>query len=404
MGALTVALLFLLARILFRRRAVARARRAVRAARRDVLRPEPDRDERRLHRRRSSSPRTCCSRGCGSSPAATLGVLAADAGRSACCSASRSRRSGSRPTRSARSGILILARSALGRLLLIVGHDRPHRRARLDGAGRARGQRRVGQPAVHADHDRAHARDGRGHRLPPDRVVGRGDAVRGRRRRPALGILVALVSIVARARPTTRSPSGRSLFTPLEVAFALRPASAVVAYVAFQVGRPARVRADGAAAGPGRARAPAAAARRRPPRAGCAWARASASRRLDGRLAARDPARRLRDLVHPVGAHRGPPAGRRAGRRATPARRCVELTGEMYRYHNNLTAPHAASSPWWAWPLNLKPVWFYQGSFAERDRGRRSTTPATWSSGGWASRRWPSSPTRRSSAGACRSR
>ena len=36
----------------------------------------------------------------------------------------------------------------------------------------------------------------------------------------------------------------------------------------------------------------------------------------------------------------------------------------MYRYHNNLTAAHAASSPWWAWPLNLKPVWFYQGSFA----------------------------------------
>ena len=42
----------------------------------------------------------------------------------------------------------------------------------------------------------------------------------------------------------------------------------------------------------------------------------------------------------------------------------VALTGEMYRYHNNLTAAHAASSPWWAWPLNLKPVWFYQGSFA----------------------------------------
>jgi len=42
----------------------------------------------------------------------------------------------------------------------------------------------------------------------------------------------------------------------------------------------------------------------------------------------------------------------------------VGLTGEMYRYHNNLTAAHAASSPWWAWPLNLKPVWFYQGSFA----------------------------------------
>ena len=43
----------------------------------------------------------------------------------------------------------------------------------------------------------------------------------------------------------------------------------------------------------------------------------------------------------------------------------VQLTGDMYRYHNNLTAAHAASSPWWAWPLNLKPVWFYQGAFAD---------------------------------------
>jgi C-terminal four TMM region of protein-O-mannosyltransferase len=42
----------------------------------------------------------------------------------------------------------------------------------------------------------------------------------------------------------------------------------------------------------------------------------------------------------------------------------VDLTGAMYQYHNTLTAAHAASSPWWAWPLNLKPVWFYQGGFA----------------------------------------
>jgi predicted membrane-bound dolichyl-phosphate-mannose-protein mannosyltransferase len=41
----------------------------------------------------------------------------------------------------------------------------------------------------------------------------------------------------------------------------------------------------------------------------------------------------------------------------------VELTGQMYRYHNTLTAAHAASSPWWAWPFDLKPVWFYQGGF-----------------------------------------
>lgn len=42
----------------------------------------------------------------------------------------------------------------------------------------------------------------------------------------------------------------------------------------------------------------------------------------------------------------------------------LELTGQMYGYHNGLSTPHAASSPWWAWPFNLKPVWFYQDSFA----------------------------------------
>ncbi len=41
-----------------------------------------------------------------------------------------------------------------------------------------------------------------------------------------------------------------------------------------------------------------------------------------------------------------------------------QLTESMYTYHNNLRAAHAAASPWWAWPLDLKPVWFYQGSFA----------------------------------------
>lgn len=42
----------------------------------------------------------------------------------------------------------------------------------------------------------------------------------------------------------------------------------------------------------------------------------------------------------------------------------LELTAQMYGYHNGLTAPHPASSPWWAWPFDLKPVWFYQDSFA----------------------------------------
>ncbi len=42
----------------------------------------------------------------------------------------------------------------------------------------------------------------------------------------------------------------------------------------------------------------------------------------------------------------------------------LDLTGQMYRYHNGLTAAHPASSPWWAWPLDLKPVWFYQDGLA----------------------------------------
>ena len=41
-------------------------------------------------------------------------------------------------------GILVLARTALGRLLVIAGHDRAHRRAGLDGHGGPRGQRRSG--------------------------------------------------------------------------------------------------------------------------------------------------------------------------------------------------------------------------------------------------------------------
>jgi hypothetical protein len=46
-----------------------------------------------------------------------------------------------------------------------------------------------------------------------------------------------------------------------------------------------------------------------------------------------------------------------------------ELQQGMYDYHNNLRATHAASSPWWAWPLDLKPVWFYSESFGEGGNG-----------------------------------
>ena len=41
-----------------------------------------------------------------------------------------------------------------------------------------------------------------------------------------------------------------------------------------------------------------------------------------------------------------------------------ELTQAMYSYHNDLSSAHPASSPWWAWAFDFKPVWFYQKSFA----------------------------------------
>ncbi|GAC1462045.1 MAG: dolichyl-phosphate-mannose--protein mannosyltransferase [Candidatus Limnocylindrales bacterium] len=39
----------------------------------------------------------------------------------------------------------------------------------------------------------------------------------------------------------------------------------------------------------------------------------------------------------------------------------VELTKQMYWYHSGLTSPHPAASPWWSWPLVLKPVYWYYG-------------------------------------------
>jgi hypothetical protein len=45
------------------------------------------------------------------------------------------------------------------------------------------------------------------------------------------------------------------------------------------------------------------------------------------------------------------------------------LVTSMYQYHDNLRASHAASSPWWAWPLDLKPVWFFSDRYANGASG-----------------------------------
>jgi predicted membrane-bound dolichyl-phosphate-mannose-protein mannosyltransferase len=39
----------------------------------------------------------------------------------------------------------------------------------------------------------------------------------------------------------------------------------------------------------------------------------------------------------------------------------VELTQQMYWYHSSLTSPHCAGAPWWAWPVDLKPTYWYFG-------------------------------------------
>ncbi len=36
-----------------------------------------------------------------------------------------------------------------------------------------------------------------------------------------------------------------------------------------------------------------------------------------------------------------------------------ELQQQMWWYHTGLKAHHDYSSPWWSWPLNLYPVWYY---------------------------------------------
>lgn len=61
----------------------------------------------------------------------------------------------------------------------------------------------------------------------------------------------------------------------------------------------------------------------------------------------------------------------------------TDLTASMYRYHDTLRVAHAASSPWWAWPLDLKPVWFFQSSFSA---GGSSWTGAVYDGGNVLSR------------------
>lgn len=40
----------------------------------------------------------------------------------------------------------------------------------------------------------------------------------------------------------------------------------------------------------------------------------------------------------------------------------MALQQKMYKYHSELKATHPFSSPWYLWPLGIKPLWYYKGS------------------------------------------
>ncbi|MGH2357395.1 MAG: phospholipid carrier-dependent glycosyltransferase [Candidatus Limnocylindria bacterium] len=43
-----------------------------------------------------------------------------------------------------------------------------------------------------------------------------------------------------------------------------------------------------------------------------------------------------------------------------------ELHAQMFGYHFGLSAGHAAASPWWSWPLALKSTWFFSADYDGR--------------------------------------
>ena len=56
----------------------------------------------------------------------------------------------------------------------------------------------------------------------------------------------------------------------------------------------------------------------------------------------------------------------------------------MFEYHKNLVATHYFSSPWYEWPLIIKPMWYYSAAFPEM--GKASTimafgNPVVWWTG-----------------------
>ena len=206
-----------------------------------------------------------------------------------------------------------------------------------------------------------------------------------------LGILIVLGAI-GLGRADASVVAGPLILQPLTLGFALVVLGLLV-YATFQVagryGVGPMARPAGSVTADGLVLPPAAAAGRGLAAAGL---RPRAADRVDGRVPARDPARRLRRAVRAVGVRStttscstGWPTGHTGPDARRPHRRDVPLPqqpdrGRMPRARRGGPGRSTSSR---------------SGSTRARSRTRpppRSTTPATWSSGGWASRRWRSSP------------
>ncbi|NMA65909.1 MAG: phospholipid carrier-dependent glycosyltransferase, partial [Clostridiaceae bacterium] len=47
----------------------------------------------------------------------------------------------------------------------------------------------------------------------------------------------------------------------------------------------------------------------------------------------------------------------------------IDSIKSMYEYHKGVTSPHPYSSPWYEWPLNIRPIFYYQGQLLPEGRG-----------------------------------
>ena len=355
-----------------------RPRRDLRPRRRDALRPVADRHERRLRRRSSSSPRTRCSPRSGPAPGAGGARSGSACRSSACCLGLALASKWVAPLRDRRDRPPdprpVRARPA-------PGDPRPRRDDRPSSA-----TWRSSSPTAAAGGNLPFVvimialtlAPRSSSRPPPDRLDGRGDAVRGRGAGGDRGADRARRGRHAGARVVDRrraaSPSRRSLAA----------GAGVLLVASWSTSRSSSPGGRASGRSPRRRRRPT------PPRS-CRAGRAAAARgvaaararcsacRSSGRSSA---CSRSRSRVYVVSylpwATIGTTSCSRAGRPATPARRCVDLTQAMYDYHNNLRAatrrrrrggPGRSTSSRSGSTRRASPA----------ARPRRSTTPATWS-------------------------